>query len=340
MSPPSIALSIVRWTRIGIASESPVKTSAQREPDRDQAPLGPPERVEVAQRRPELQVGWIDVLHARVGLLAAGRVGTRSAGHDAVAPASTASDTPPGAGLRGGRTAHSISAVGRDIARDFKSALDRHHYDVIHSSHGHRTARSGNPGRPRGRGRARRRGDRPRRASASRRPSRSSLQLRLLDVLTDASLALNAQLSSGHVEVRLAGRDPDLVFVDDRADEAEPAPAPGDDLSARITLRLPEALKVQIEVVASSEGVSANAWIVRALARALEPRRGTDAQRQPTSGLRPELERGASPWPFITPSSAASSFPIVDELPPAPPSPGRRPGRPPATARHGRRDRS
>jgi len=101
----------------------------------------------------------------------------------------------------------------------------------------------------------------------------SSLQLRLLDVLTDATLALNAQLSSGHVEVRLAGRNPDLVVVDDQAGEAEAAPTPGDDLSARITLRLPEALKVQLEVVASGEGVSANAWIVRALARALEPRR-------------------------------------------------------------------
>ena len=50
----------------------------------------------------------------------------------------------------------------------------------------------------------------------------SSLQLRLLDVLTDASLALNGQLPSGHVEVRLAGRDPDLVFVDDAAREARP----------------------------------------------------------------------------------------------------------------------
>ena len=102
----------------------------------------------------------------------------------------------------------------------------------------------------------------------------SSLQLRLLDVLTEATLALNAQLSSVHVEVRLAGRDPELVLVEDRAGEAEPPPAPGDHLSARITLRLPEALKAQIELFASSEGVSANAWIVRALSRAFEPRWG------------------------------------------------------------------
>jgi len=101
----------------------------------------------------------------------------------------------------------------------------------------------------------------------------SSLQLRLFDVLTEATLALNAQLSSGHIEVRLAGRDPELVLVEDRAGESEP-PAPGDDLSARITLRLPEALKSQIEGLASSEGVSTNAWIVRALSRALEPQWG------------------------------------------------------------------
>jgi hypothetical protein len=102
----------------------------------------------------------------------------------------------------------------------------------------------------------------------------SSLQLRVFDVLTEATLDINAQLSAAHIEVRLAGRDPELVLVDDRAGEHDPTPAPGDDLSARITLRLPEALKAQIEVVASTEGVSANAWIVRALSSALEPRSG------------------------------------------------------------------
>jgi hypothetical protein len=102
----------------------------------------------------------------------------------------------------------------------------------------------------------------------------TSLQLRLLDVLTEATLALNGQLESGHVEVRIAGRDPELVLVNDRVDEAEQAPTPGDDLSARITLRLPEALKAQVELASSREGVSTNAWIVRALARSLERRSG------------------------------------------------------------------
>jgi hypothetical protein len=98
-----------------------------------------------------------------------------------------------------------------------------------------------------------------------------ALRLRVIDLLTEAALSLNGQLPTGHVEVRLAGRDPELVFVDEPASPEEP-PAPGDDLSARITLRLPEGLKASLEVVASREGVSTNAWIVRALARALEPR--------------------------------------------------------------------
>ena len=101
--------------------------------------------------------------------------------------------------------------------------------------------------------------------------SEPALRLRLQDLLSEAAVSLNGQLVSGHVEVRLAGRDPELVYVDDPVAPEEP-PAPGDDLSARITLRLPEALKGSLEAAAAREGVSANAWIVRALARALEPR--------------------------------------------------------------------
>ena len=101
--------------------------------------------------------------------------------------------------------------------------------------------------------------------------SEPALRLHLIDVLSEAAVSLNGQLVSGHVEVRLAGREPELVYVDD-PDAPEEPPAPGDDLSARITLRLPETLKAGVEAAAAREGVSANAWIVRALARALEPR--------------------------------------------------------------------
>lgn len=98
-----------------------------------------------------------------------------------------------------------------------------------------------------------------------------ALRLRVIDLLSEAALSLNAQLRAGHVEVRLAGREPELVFVEEPVVPEEP-PAPGDELSARITLRLPDSLKAGIEAAADREGISTNAWIVRALSRALEPR--------------------------------------------------------------------
>jgi hypothetical protein len=96
----------------------------------------------------------------------------------------------------------------------------------------------------------------------------AGLRLRLLDVLGQAALELSDRLPSGHVEVRLAGQEPELVFV-----EEEPEPgAGGEDLSARITLRLPGSLKASLEAAAAREGVSVNTWLVRALARAVESR--------------------------------------------------------------------
>ena len=111
----------------------------------------------------------------------------------------------------------------------------------------------------------------PRRpAGGSRRRSSPSLQLRLLDLLGEIALGLNAQVP-GRVEVRLAGREPELVYVEE--EQAEPAAASRDDaLTARITLRLAEGLKAQVEVAAARESLSVNSWIVRALARGLETR--------------------------------------------------------------------
>jgi hypothetical protein len=97
----------------------------------------------------------------------------------------------------------------------------------------------------------------------------SSLQLRLLDLLSEIALSLSSQVP-GRVEVRLAGREPELVYVEE--EQAEPA-APADDaLTARITLRLSESLKAQVEVAAARESLSVNSWILRALARGLEIR--------------------------------------------------------------------
>ena len=94
----------------------------------------------------------------------------------------------------------------------------------------------------------------------------SSLGRRLQEALGEAALELSGQLDSGRVEVRIAGGDPELVLV--REEEAEAPAEVGDDARlARITLRLPEPLKVRIEEAASRDGVSVNTWIVQALVR-------------------------------------------------------------------------
>jgi HicB family len=93
----------------------------------------------------------------------------------------------------------------------------------------------------------------------------ASVGLRLLDALSEAALELNERLPSGHVEVRLTGQDPELVYV---GDEPEAPVGPADEAyTARITLRLPDALKAAVEIAASRDGVSVNTWIVRALSR-------------------------------------------------------------------------
>ena len=94
----------------------------------------------------------------------------------------------------------------------------------------------------------------------------SSLGRRFQEALGEAALELSGQLDSGRVEVRIAGGDPELVLVRDEQMEA-PAEVGDDARLARITLRLPEPLKVRIEEAASRDGVSVNTWIVQALIR-------------------------------------------------------------------------
>jgi HicB-like protein involved in pilus formation len=97
----------------------------------------------------------------------------------------------------------------------------------------------------------------------------SNLRLKMLDLFSQVAVELSSKLPSGHVEVRLAGQEPELIFVDTPAGDAGAA---GEELSARISLRLPESLKTAVERAAAREGVSTNAWLIRAIARATESR--------------------------------------------------------------------
>jgi hypothetical protein len=110
---------------------------------------------------------------------------------------------------------------------------------------------------------------------------KQSATLRLIDLLTEAALELSQQLPAGHVDLRIAAQEPQLVYVEEAAPAAEPPPG-ADDEQARITLRLPESLKVALEGAAAAEGVSVNTWLVRALQRAISGGGG----RSPRSGKR------------------------------------------------------
>ncbi|WP_027346022.1 toxin-antitoxin system HicB family antitoxin [Hamadaea tsunoensis] len=98
----------------------------------------------------------------------------------------------------------------------------------------------------------------------------ASARLCLMEALSDAAAEITSKLSSAAVEVRLRGRDADLVVTETVPEQPQPMPAAappptGDGEQARITLRLPEQLKEAVERAAATEGISTNAWLVRAI---------------------------------------------------------------------------
>lgn len=100
----------------------------------------------------------------------------------------------------------------------------------------------------------------------------SSARLSLLEALSDAAAEITTRLDGATVEVRLRGREADLVITHLTPPEAPNAPPPAATESgdvARITLRLPEPLKEAVERAAAAEGISVNAWLVRAIAGAV-----------------------------------------------------------------------
>ncbi|MER5305366.1 toxin-antitoxin system HicB family antitoxin [Streptomyces lasiicapitis] len=126
----------------------------------------------------------------------------------------------------------------------------------------------------------------------------SATRLTLLRALSDAAGEITGELAPGSVDVRLRGRDPEFVVtpapVADWSGSSgssgrpgpgrhtpepfavrvpPPAPPPGEDHRAtvRINLRLPSGLKTRAEHAAAQEGLSLNAWLVRAISAALEP---------------------------------------------------------------------
>jgi hypothetical protein len=108
----------------------------------------------------------------------------------------------------------------------------------------------------------------------------SVLRLALLDVLGAAAAEITRELAPGSVDLRLRGREPEFAVTPPPAemaphDAGEALVGATDDAEmTRINLRLPDSLKSRIEQAAEREGLSVNAWLVRAAAAGLgTPRR-------------------------------------------------------------------
>lgn len=125
-------------------------------------------------------------------------------------------------------------------------------------------------------------------------PLESAARLTLLNALSAASDEITRDLAPGSVDVRLRGLDPEFVVTAPPANEnisvdpaslttpmaspvapmapVAPSLADGEDgATARINFRLPAPLKARVEEAAGRDGLSVNAWLVRAVGAALEP---------------------------------------------------------------------
>ncbi|WP_067799502.1 toxin-antitoxin system HicB family antitoxin [Actinomadura formosensis] len=121
----------------------------------------------------------------------------------------------------------------------------------------------------------------------------SAARLTLLEALSAAADEITRDLAPGSVDVRLRGGDPAFVVTPPepssegpgggRAETAPgtPPPAAEEGGTARMTLRLPEHLKLRVEEAAGRQGISVNAWLVRAISAAFEPGAGSRAADRP-----------------------------------------------------------
>jgi len=122
-------------------------------------------------------------------------------------------------------------------------------------------------------------------------PLDAAVRLALLDALAAAVDEIALELAPGSVELRLRGREPEFVVLPPPADVPEQpratarVPLDEDGAMARINLRMPEQLKTRIEAAAATEGLSVNAWLVRAAAAAAE-QPGPERSRAPQGAQR------------------------------------------------------
>jgi hypothetical protein len=125
-------------------------------------------------------------------------------------------------------------------------------------------------------------------------PLDSGLRLTLLAALSAAADEITRDLAPGSVDLRLRGLEPTFVVTAPPTDQwseeppgatvAPPTSGEEEGSTARINFRPPEYLKARIEEAAAREGLSVNAWLVRAVSGVLEGSRGGARKRPPSGG--------------------------------------------------------
>ncbi|MEV7939313.1 hypothetical protein AB0O82_24655 [Kitasatospora sp. NPDC088264] len=133
-------------------------------------------------------------------------------------------------------------------------------------------------------------------------PLGSTARLTFLNVLSDAASEITRDMAPGSVDLRLNGLDPSFVVTlpasdpvsADLEDGGYGAPLHGaastvavpaeEGGTARINFRPPEQLKARIEEAAGREGLSINAWLVRAVSATLQPPARPAARRAAQGG--------------------------------------------------------
>ena len=90
---------------------------------------------------------------------------------------------------------------------------------------------------------------------------RPALRQAAFQLAEQAAAEIGAQLAGYSVVVTLEDGEPSLLVREDAAARATVS----EDLSARITLRLPDSLKDELEAAAGETGDSVNAFVVKAL---------------------------------------------------------------------------
>lgn len=120
-----------------------------------------------------------------------------------------------------------------------------------------------------------------------------AVRLTVIDALSAMAAEVTSALDGDLVDIRVRGRDPEVVVVPGAHEPAEEPPVddeePLDEEGgvARISLRLPDTLKARAEKAAAAADQSLNTWLVRAVADALR-----DGPPRPPSGRGPRRYSG------------------------------------------------